>query len=286
MRKIPAAEENHMNRTEGETNMNDLIEILLQKQQELIDIIEHMTLATKNAPKGFLRIAHKNNAIQYYHKSEENSLLHKSGKYIRKENRKLAYDLAQRDYNLSVLKIARKQLNLVQQFLANYQPYELEEIYGKMNSSRKAIVEPMIIADEEFANRWSDEEYQGKSFAEGVAEIYTSKGERVRSKSEKIIADMLFYVGIPYRYECPLVLRGMGTVYPDFTVLNIKQRKEIYWEYLGMTDNVEYCEKALRKIEFYVKNGIIPGDQLIITHETSKRPLETVVIEKTIQIKF
>ena len=50
-------------------------------------------------------------------------------------------------------------------------------------------------------------------------EIYTERGERVRSKSEKIIADKLFLQNIPYHYERPIYLKGFGMVYPDFCCL-------------------------------------------------------------------
>ncbi len=50
-----------------------------------------------------------------------------------------------------------------------------------------------------------------------------------------------------------------------------------------MMDNADYCEKALRKIELYQKNGFILGDRLIITYETSKQPLETESIARTIE---
>lgn len=52
----------------------------------------------------------------------------------------------------------------------------------------------------------------------------------MRSKSEVIIADLLNKEGIPYRYEFPLYLKEFNTVYPDFTILNVRKRKEIYWE--------------------------------------------------------
>jgi len=70
-------------------------------------------------------------------------------------------------------------------------------------------------------------------------ELYTAKGERVRSKSEIIIADSLMRAGVPYRYEFPIILNGYGKIYPDFTVLNVGLRKELYWEHLGMMDDSE-----------------------------------------------
>ena len=67
--------------------------------------------------------------------------------------------------------------------------------------------------------------------------FYTSKGERVRSKSEVIIADVLNREGVPYRYEYPIYIKGIGKIYPDFTVLNIGIRKEMIWDHFGMMDD-------------------------------------------------
>ncbi|MDD3340002.1 MAG: hypothetical protein PHS82_14235, partial [Lachnospiraceae bacterium] len=142
---------------------------------------------------------------------------------------------------------------------------------------------PHKITDDEYAEAWLEKEYTGKTFSEGTAEIYSERGERVRSKSEKIIADMLNKRGIPYKYECPLQLNGIGIIYPDFTILNKQERKEIYLEHLGMMDNAEYCENALRRIDYYIKNEIMLGDQLLIIYETAKHPLNTSIVDKVIQ---
>ena len=53
------------------------------------------------------------------------------------------------------------------------------------------------MSDKEYVNQWSAQIYSGKDFEEGQAEIYTEQKERVRSKSEKIIADMLYHKNIP-----------------------------------------------------------------------------------------
>lgn len=47
--------------------------------------------------------------------------------------------------------------------------------------------------------------------------ILTDRGERVRSKTEKIMADYFYRKGIEYKYEQPIYLKGLGTVYPDFS---------------------------------------------------------------------
>lgn len=122
----------------------------------------------------------------------------------------------------------------------------------------------------------------GKSFVEDAPEFYTNKGERVRSKSEILIANALQKHQVPYRYEFPIKLKQYGIVHPDFTVLNIRKRKEMYWEHMGMLDEEGYRDYALDKITAYEKNGIFPGDKLILTLETLKSPMNSKIIEKII----
>ena len=69
-------------------------------------------------------------------------------------------------------------------------------------------------------------------------------------------------------------------LYPDFTVLNIRTGKKYILEHLGMMDKISYCERAMQKIDMYEKNGILLGDGLIITHETSGNPLDINVLER------
>ena len=112
--------------------------------------------------------------------------------------------------------------------------------------------------------------------------ILTEKGERVRSKSEKILADFFFRRNILYKYEKPLYLKGYGTVYPDFTFLSKRTGQEIFWEHEGMMDRQEYAKSAVRKIESYQKNEIYPGDRLILTFETEQSVLNSNIIERLV----
>ena len=115
-----------------------------------------------------------------------------------------------------------------------------------------------------------------------ISNIITEKGEQVRSKSEKIIADKLFMKGIPYVYEQPLYLKGYGYVMPDFKILNVKKRKEFYLEHFGMMDVEEYVRKALRKIETFEKNDIYPGEKLLMTFETSDSPINIKLLDEMV----
>ncbi|MCD8149957.1 MAG: hypothetical protein LUE92_10435 [Clostridiales bacterium] len=284
-----------------------LLEVLQNEKDNLSDMIVLLGNSLKNAPAGRLRISHSGQNVQYYYRpsnrqgsklkqqrrnvSEAEAFYIKhaidgktsGGVYIKKSDEKLVRDLAQKDYDIALLKALEKRIALVRKLIELYGKQEAEHIYEMLNPYRKEIVHSRIFTDNEYAKQWNGVEYEGKLFAAGTVEMYTNRGERVRSKSEKIIADALFQKNISYRYEAPVALRGIGTVYPDFTILNVRKRKEIYWEHLGMMDQKDYCERALRKIELYQRNGIILGRELIITYETSQYPLETLMIERNIE---
>lgn len=49
-----------------------------------------------------------------------------------------------------------------------------------------------------------------------------------------------------------------------------------------MMDDEEYVAHAMQKIETYAGNGILPGKNLILTHETSQRPLNVKTVQKLI----
>ena len=49
-----------------------------------------------------------------------------------------------------------------------------------------------------------------------------------------------------------------------------------------MMDNPEYARAAIRKIESYEKNGIYPGENLILTFETQQNVLDFKIIEEMI----
>ena len=183
---------------------------------------------------------------------------------------------------MSVIKKAEARLKQIKKITKDYSDDEIEKLYTSLHADRQALVTPVEPTWKQLLDKWYAEEYQGKEFQEGTAVILTERGERVRSKSEKILADFFYRRNILYKYEKPLYLKGYGTVYPDFTFLSKKTRQEIYWEHEGMMDRQEYARSAVRKIESYQKNKIYPGDRLILTFETEQSVLNSNVIEELV----
>ncbi|MBQ9156282.1 MAG: hypothetical protein IJ137_05835 [Eubacterium sp.] len=259
----------------------ELMAKLIQRKNYLEQIIREKQEAIENSPPGRLRISRSHGRTQCFYRSDPSD---KHGKYICKEERALASKIAQKDYDIRVLKSAREELHNINELLILYEQGSIEAVYEQLSEPRQKLINPIVLSDNEYADRWQNNPYQKKAHLKDTPEYSTAKGEHVRSKSEIIIADTLYRRNIPYKYECPLVLAKVGTIHPDFTLLNVRLRKEYYWEHLGMMDSPQYAEAALDRINQYERHGIFPGDNLIITHETHNTPFQTAIIDDLISL--
>lgn len=256
--------------------MNTISDMLMKEAKELEQVIRDTKERLEKAPKGYLRVRKWKNTVEYYYRENENT---GNGKYLKKSEHHIAEKLAQRDYDKKLVEIATKRKKIIAEFLQNYEKIDPKDIYSKTKAYRRPLLHDAVLPDEEYINRWEAEMYKGKAFVQDAPIIVTEKGEQVRSKSEKIIADKLYFLGIPYKYECPLQLAGNITVYPDFTILKMPERREVYLEHFGMLDDESYLENILCKISTYEKSGIYPGVNLFITYETGRKPLNTRVLD-------
>ena len=262
--------------------MLGLKKYLIAEEERLNKIKQVIDKRLIDIPEGNLRITSSGKHIQYMHCKEKDGKYQKQGEYLKKENMSLVRALAQKSYDQKMKKLVDRRFKQIQIISKEYLDDEIELIYTSMNINRQALVTPVEKIWQQKVADWKSIPYTGKAFDEGIPEIYTKKGERVRSKSEKLIADTLFDRGIEYKYECPISLKGYGLVYPDFTILSRKTGKEMYWEHDGRMDDPKYSEKAVRKINSYIYNGIIPGDRLMLTFETSSTVLNDRTIKKMI----
>lgn len=91
----------------------------------------------------------------------------------------------------------------------------------------------------------------------------TTKGDKVRSKSEVIIANLLQQYKVEYEYEKKLYYSSNKWIEPDFTI-KLKDGSEIYWEHLGMIGVESYDKRWKEKLDLY--RNYFPG-QLEVTYE-------------------
>jgi len=295
--------------------MRDYKELVVGRLSFLDDLIAVTQKSLKCAPPGRLLLRSMRGKPHYYHLNKEAS---EYDKYLKADDKPLIRALAQKEYYMKLLESAqreRKAILACMSFLGIAPEGEgsrsstlaassasstssaqapgsfvnrgvrPEDVYLMLPEDRKALVTPpsMILPDDLYARKWLTYQYTGLPLKDHENAFLTDNGEMVRSKSELIIANTLHSMGVPYRYECPLYLGGSNTVYPDFTVLNVRLRKVFYWEHLGLLSDPLYLEKSVRKINSYERAGYYPGDRLLITRETAKCPLSTESIKGVIR---
>ena len=260
-------------------SMNEIKSILGKRKKYLQTLEREANEQLKKAPKGKLRISVKKGKKQYYQRKEKSE---KGGRYIPVKERYVAEGLAQKDYDQKLLCAIRMEMKAIDIFMAKLPEVTGEEVFGMLNEARQELVNPLIETDDSILRRWENVSYTGKILDEQRAFFLTDRGEKVRSKSEMIIANQLAKAGVPYHYEYPLELKRYGTVYPDFTCLNIQKRKVFYWEHQGMMDDENYARKAIRKTVMYQECGIYQGEKLILTSETSSYPINMEQIKDLI----
>ena len=233
-------------------------------------------------PEGRISIKHRNSDTYYYLSASE---LVQPEKLLNKDDHELVEKLLQRSYLEKILKAIKDELKTIELISRKYPECVAEEIYYHLSEERKQWVKPIIPTDEQFVTEWQNMPYTPKPFKKGAPYFETLRGERVRSKSEVIIADRLYTSGIPYKYECPLIV-GNEVFHPDFTILRVSDRKILYLEHNGKVGNLEYGDDMVDRINKYSLAGILQNDKLYFTFESANRPLDVRTLDKMINEVF
>lgn len=125
-------------------------------------------------------------------------------------------------------------------------------------------------------------EYEKKYYEQSLIHR-TLKGELVRSKSEVIIANMLYEAGIEYEYEKELDLGEDGIRIPDFTIEDVESGICFYWEHCGMLGDAAYNKHWQEKQELYRKHDIVEGENLIVSKDSLNGGIDSAEIMRLIK---
>ena len=259
---------------------NSAITGLKKRYAYVCNMIQTLEGKLNDLPEGKLQISRQYKNPIYY-------LVDESSSRIRLGNNDLQLidDLIQKQYLAKVLRSAEQERVYLEKMIARYPKDIPEDIYSSLCPERRARAFPIIKPDDEFVREWQNRPFKTKGIKDGLPRYITLKGEEVRSKSEKIIADYFFLNDVPYKYECPLALPG-ETIHPDFTILRVSDRKEIYHEHLGAMDKLDYTSDIPRRVNLYIAGGIYQGDRLFMSFESSEYPLDMRQIEEMTREKY
>lgn len=279
--------------------MLNIVEEARKEISRLEKMLKRIDVFLSGAPEGCLKWQNKNGRTYYYHQyqndisknQEEKEQAQETKKYfrryIKKRDLKIAEILAQKQYYSLIKPIVQKQLQELNQFINKYPKENLEEVYESLSDERKRLVKPLQTSIKQKIMQWESEVYEKNTKYSENLKFETEQGEFVRSKSEVIIANLLYQNHhILYKYERPLELNIEGRnkiVYPDFTILSKRTGKMVYWEHAGRMDDPYYANDFVKKMNNYVANGLMLGKEIILTYETQNSPLEISVVKRMIK---
>ncbi len=263
--------------------MEELLKCIKERMAIIKKAIAKAEKESGSFPEGRLRVSKNGKQVRYYQVLKQSDTI---GEYIKKANMALVGKLAQKDYHDHFLRDAYEELKRLEKLFSLLSSENADQTYDDMSEERRRLVVPYITTEELFSESWLAKAFKTNPYMP-EAKIYdTRRGEKVRSKSEAILADMFYDLGIPYRYEEMVQLKSGKKAYPDFTLLNTKTREEVYFEHFGLLDDEEYRGEALRKLEEYRRSGIFSGRNLMFSYETEGIPLDIKGIREMIKIIF
>ena len=261
--------------------MNRDIQKVLNERYEIITRLSAIAEEKVNHfPDGRIKVKRRKNGVYYYLTNAEYE-----DRLLKSSEIDLAKDLMQKSYFKKVIKASNEETQFLKYVIDNYPKFQAEDIYSQLSEDRKNLVKPITPTDEQFITNWQNQPYTPKPFKKEDPFFVTLRGERVRSKSEVIIADRLLANGIPYKYECPILV-GNEIIHPDFSVLRIRDRKILYLEHNGKVGDQQYADDMVDRINKYEAAGIHQGDRLFLTYETANRPLDVRVLDIIINDLF
>ena len=266
--------------------MKNFIEIVKKEVPQLENAIKKVDLFLNHAPEGCLKWQNKNGKTYYYHQfMKDNKWVRR---YIKKGELSLAKTLAQKQYYTSIRPILEKMLDEIKRFAKKCPLNELEEIYDNLSVERKNLVMPLQASAKEKVKQWETEVYEKNLMYPENLRFETEKGDMVRSKSEVIIANILYRnrKNILYKYERPLEVIENGrqkTIYPDFTILNKHTGEITYWEHAGRMDDPYYANDFVKKMNTYIANDLMPGRDVVGSFESQSTPLDIKVVKRLVK---
>lgn len=260
----------------------DIIELAKVEKEKYKTLLSKIEKEIKQAPKGELHVKKcRGKYVQFYVR-----YLDKTGRkvdeYIHQKEVERVRALAQKEYNIKLKSYLSERINIYNCITNTTKAVGLKDIYTTLHPAKQPFVNPIIKSDEQFIEDWKQKNSGDQNSMEKKIKLKTMQGEIVRSKSEKIIADMFYEEGIPYIYEPQIIFKDKTMVIPDFLTLNVKERKAYAFEHFGMMSDESYAKKNIQKIKRYEENGYWFGDNILYTFEVGDDSIDVDNVQRII----
>ncbi len=211
----------------------------------------------------------------------------------------LKKDLARKAFLEQAAKAMRANVSLLEKTINAYIPCDPDSVLSRMRSGLQNLpsddmvctrVQQMLLdIDGSTCQRidshvaWGNAAYKrSERPIEGIG-LVTSRGERMRSKSELLIAERLYAYGIAFHYE-QLIEVGQTELAPDFTFQDCDSN-EFYLEFCGMMNDPAYVSSYQHKRDLYEQAGITQWGRMIYVY-ASGNEIDMEAIDATIRYQI
>ena len=268
----------------------NLYQFALKERDSLLSRIKELEDGLQGAPEGVLTCYRNGKSQKLFQQISRPDLPNRIERhYIPSAKKDFARSLAKKTCQWYDLLDAKEELRAVESYLRLHKSdiSRKEKRLKKRSGLLQLLREQQKpLPDKNAIDEWQNALFESNPSFQQNLTIKTIRGEYVRSKSESLIAMMLYNHNIPYRYDCALEL-GSEKIYPDFTILHPVTKQIILWEHFGMIDDPRYLKTKFEyKIELYVPHGYIPFHNLIMTFETKDHAFDVQIADTLINHYF
>lgn len=204
--------------------------------------------------------------------------------YIPKSKREFAEKLALKKLKIARLRDATDEKNAIDRALHLLPKERRVDVFFQESEAHRDLVKEYYQPREDDFEKWAQEYERNPNHPEKL-KVKTPLGYKVRSKSEYIIASLLYKYGIYFRYEGAFQV-GDVTIYPDFMIMHPVTGEIFIWEHFGIADQESYATNIELKLRTYRASGYYPMINLITTYETKDEALDYELVETLIKHFF
>ena len=240
----------------------------LKRAQSLLDFAED---ELSGAPPGTLKVHNNKGHIFYSVLQYQSDCGQEKELYLRQKESLKCSELAQKRYYKTVIPRLYKRIAFLRK-AAKAPDIDHYRLSGFLPDGVAKLCSPLCFLPNRKPALWSEYDPERNPFHPERCIYETKNGDFVRSKSELMVANLLYESGLLYKYEAALSLKGK-TIYPDFTILSPNNGALVFWEHCGMMDDHEYYNNFITRKRLYNDCQLFEGSDLVFTFESSLVPL-------------
>lgn len=260
-------------------NFAEALELEIRRTRTLL---ERSARLKELAPKGHLIVRKRQKGNSYYWEVDEKRKNIRSNKQINiNKDTDMIFKLTEKTVQKEVYKRCCSNLKYLETLFQYYRSIDVDSI-GRFLMPKYQLV--LLERKRRMLEQWLVTPYSKCPYDARYHKHETDYGEFVRSKSEQILANALYAYGIPFHYEEEYLYKegNAGKIFADFTI-RLPNGRYVIWEHLGLLSSEKYCSDNVKKLNIYQLNGLVLGENLILTMDDNKNNFSSGIINKIIK---